>query len=156
MNSELAKIFRDLAFLLEMKGVDFKPRAFEKAAASIEESPEDLAKLYREGGRAALQTVPGIGAGIAERIEEYIKTGTIAEYEKLKHQLPVNIEDLSSIEGLGPKTILKLYKKLHVTDRAALEASIRSGKFRRKGFGEKTEQNILKNIEFLKLSAGRL
>ncbi len=157
MNQELSKIFGEIAVLLEMKGVAFKPRAYEKVADIIGSLEEDLKDIYKAGGSKALEDIPGVGRGIAEKIEEYIKTGHIKEYEKLKKELPVDIEGLRAVEGVGPKTILHLYKKLGIKNLEQLEKAAKAGKIRNiAGLGEKTETKILKGIGFVKSSSGRL
>lgn len=139
-----------------MKEVPFKPRAFEKAGMIIKGLEQDVKDIYKSGGLKALTDIPGIGQGIAERIEEYIKTKRIKDYENLKKQVPVEVSALSSIEGLGPKNIFKLYKKLGIKTVGQLEKAAKAGKLRElEGFGEKSEQKILKGIEFLKKGQGR-
>ncbi len=156
MNQEIAKIFYEIAILLDMKEVAFKPRAYEKAALIIETLEEDIKDIYKKGGLKALTDMPGIGQGIAERIEEYIKTGHIKDYERLKKQVPVDVSGLTSIEGLGPKSVYKLYKKLGIKTVGELEKAAKAGKLRDlDGFGEKSEQKILKGIEFAKKGQGR-
>lgn len=156
VNYNLAKILREISVLLEMKGVDFKPQAYEKAAHSIEMLEEDVKDVYKNGGIKALENVPGVGKGIAERIEEYLKTNHIQDYDKLKKQIPVKIDELSAVEGVGPKMILRLYKELGVKTRAQLEKAAQEGKLEKvEGFGKKTEENILRSIEFLKKNHGR-
>lgn len=156
MNSEISKILWEMATLLEMKEVPFKPRAYEKAAMTIEGLSEDIKDIYIKEGLEGLMNIPGIGQGIAERIEEYIKTGHIKDYEKLKKEVPVDIENLTAIEGVGPKVIYKLYKKLKIKTLEDLEKAAKSHKIRElEGFGEKSEEKILRGIEFLKRSKGR-
>ena len=156
VNYNLAKILREISVLLEMKGVDFKPQAYEKAAHSIEMLEQDVLEIYKEGGIKALEDIPGVGRGIAERIEEYLKTRHIEDYDKLKKQIPAQIDELSSVEGVGPKMILKLYKKLGIKTRDQLEKAAQEGKLRNiEGFGQKTEENILRSIGFLKKEHGR-
>lgn len=156
VNKEISKILKEIAVILEMKGVDFKPQAYEKAAHSVEMLEEDVREIYRDGGIKALESIPGVGKGIAERIEEYLKTHSIKDYDKLKRQIPVDIDELSSIEGVGPKMMLRLYKELGIKTRAQLEKAARAGKLRDiEGFGEKTEDNILRSIGFLKKEHGR-
>ncbi len=81
-NLELAQIFYQIADLLDMKEVAFKPRAYEKVARVLESLEKDVAEIYQEGGLAALEKIPGVGKGIAQRIEEFIKTGQIKDYQK--------------------------------------------------------------------------
>ena len=109
-NSEIAKIFHEIALYLEMDNIPFKPQAYEKAAENLEILSEDIAEIYKSGGFEALEKISGIGKSMAEKIEEYLKKGKVKELEILKKKIPVDLEDLSSIEGLGPKKILKLYK----------------------------------------------
>ncbi len=156
MNSELAKILNEISMLLEMKEVPFKPQAYEKASLEVASLSEEVDKLYKREGIKGLEKISGIGKGIAEKIEEYIKTGIIKDYEKLKKQVPVNLSELSSVEGVGPKRIYILYKKLGIKNIADLEKAAKSGEIRGiSGFGEKTEQNILKHIDFFRKSYGR-
>lgn len=156
VNYNLAKILREISVLLEMKGVDFKPQAYEKAAHSIEMLEQDVREIYREGNVKALEEIPGVGKGIAERIEEYLKTHRIKDYDKLKKQIPVKIDELSSIAGVGPKVILRLYKELGIKTRVQLEKAAKEGKLEKiEGFGKKTEENILRSIGFLKKEQGR-
>jgi DNA polymerase (family 10) len=156
INHNLAKILREMSVLLEIKGEKFKPQAYERAAYSVETMEEDIKNVYKKGGIKALEEIPGVGKGIAEKIEEYIKTHHIKDYEKLKKQIPVKIDELVSIEGVGPKTILKLYNTLGITTRHQLEEAAKSEKLQKiEGFSKKTEENILKSIEFLKKEYGR-
>ncbi len=156
VNHNLAKILSEISVLLEMKGEDFKPQAYEKAAHSIEMLEEDVRQIYKDGGIKALEDIPGVGKGIAERIEEYLKTHHIKDYDKLKKQIPVKIDELSSVEGVGPKTILKLYKKLGIKTRAQLEEAAKKGELEKvEGFSKKIEENTLRSIGFLKKEHGR-
>lgn len=156
MNQKLAKILYEIAALLDMKAVAFKPLAYEKAAYSIESLEEDVAEIYKKGGLKALEDIPGVGQGIGERIEEYVKTGHINDHEKLKKQFPVDISGLMEIEGIGPKTIKLLYQKLKIKDAADLKKAAAAGQIKGiAGLGEKTEDKILKAITFLEQSHGR-
>ncbi len=155
INREISKILYEMSVLLEMKEVEFKPRAYEKAAESIESLAEDVGDIYKHGGLKAIEDIPGVGTSIGEKIEEYIKTKHVKEYEKLKKSVPVDIEGLSAIEGIGPKTILRLYKKLGIKTRDQLEKAAAKGNLEKSGFGKKTAENILKSISFLKKEHGR-
>lgn len=155
-NQELANILYEIGEYLEMEGVAFKPRAYERAGHSIESLEEDIEDLWRRGGRNALEDIPGVGKSIAEKIEEFLKTGKIKYYESLKKKYPVAIAELSQIEGVGPKIALKLYKKLKIKNIQELEAAAKAGKIAKlEGFGKKSEENILKGIAFLRQSGGR-
>ena len=156
INRDIAKIFYQIAQYLEMKDVPFKPQAYEKAAIILEDLKEDVKELYQKGGKEALLDIPGIGKSMAEKIEEYIKTGKIKEYEELRKEIPVNLEELMAVEGLGPKRIKILYEKLRIKDLDSLELAAKNHKIAPLfGFGEKTEKNILEAIQFLRRSKGR-
>ena len=155
-NQELSKILYEMALLLDMEGVPFKPRAFDKASLSIGALDGDVGDIYKRGGLKALEEIPDVGRGIAERIEEYLKTHHVKDYERLKRKVPVDLEGLRRIEGLGPKKIKLLWQKLKVKTVADLERAARAGKIRKiASLGERTEENILKGIEFVKKAGGR-
>ncbi|MEK7124399.1 MAG: DNA polymerase/3'-5' exonuclease PolX [Patescibacteria group bacterium] len=155
-NQELAKIFNDMARFLEMEGVAFKPYAFEKAAYSLESLKEDAGDIYRRGGVKALMEIPAIGKSIAGHIEEYLKTGKVKDYEKFKKKLPLKMDELVRVEGIGPRKIKVLYQKLGIYDLKSLEKAVKNHKIAPLfGFGEKTEKNILQGLDFLKRDKGR-
>ncbi len=155
-NRELAKIFTEISEYLEMDGVQFKPYAYQKAAMALETLKSDVEDLYQTGGLKALKGIPGVGESIAHKIEEYLTTGRIAYYEEFKKKLPIDLDDIVGVEGVGPKKAKVLYEKLGVKTLEDLEAAAQDHKiaplFR---FGDKTEQNILQGIAFLKTSKGR-
>jgi len=156
-NVEFALIFREISLYLEMQGVQFKPRAYEKVAYTIEALEEPLPEIYKRGGIKALREVPGVGEAIAEKIEEIIQTGKLTYYEELRRKTPVDIRALTAIEGVGPKMVKVLYEKLKVKDVSDLERVAHIGKIRSlPHFGEKMEQKILRGIEFLKQGSGRV
>ncbi|OGZ19022.1 MAG: DNA polymerase III [Candidatus Nealsonbacteria bacterium RBG_13_42_11] len=155
-NQELTKIFYDIANYLEMDGVAFKPYAYQKVAMALEILEEDVKDIWKKGGTKALEDIPGVGKNIAERIEEYIKTGKIKYYEQFKKRFPLNLGEITSVEGVGPKRAKILYQKLGIRNLKDLEKAAKvhkiAGLF---GFGEKTEKNILEGIAFVKRSKGR-
>jgi DNA polymerase (family 10) len=155
-NQELAKIFYEIAYFLEMEGIKFKPYAYEKAALTLEGLEKDVEEIYKKEGFEGLKKIPGIGESIAKKIEEYLKTGKIEYYEDYKKKYPINLDELMGIEGLGPKRMKVLYEKLGIKSLKDLEEAIKAHKIARlPGFGEKTEKNILEAIEFTKRSKGR-
>ena len=156
INQDLAKIFLEMAELLEMQDVPFKPRAYEKASESIGSLGMDVREVYKKGGAKGLWGIPSVGRGIAEKIEEYLKTGHVRKYEQMKKKIPVDISGLTAIEGVGPKAIKALWEKLRIKSVADLERAALAGKIAGlPGFGKKSEEKILKGIEFLKQSGGR-
>ncbi len=155
-NEDIAKILRSVGEYLEMQEVAFKPRAYEKVADVITGLEEGVGDIYKKGGLKALENIPGVGVSIAEKIEELIKTGRLKYYESLKKKTPVDVHSLTRVEGLGPKQVLKLYKELNIKDLKGLEKAARAGKIGSlEGFGKKSEENILRGIEFLKRSGNR-
>ena len=155
-NQELAKIFFEIADLLEMEGVSFKPYAYRKVALSLDGLKDDVGEIYRNGGLKALQEISGVGEGIAGAIEEYLKNGKIKSLEELKKKLPMKIEELLKVENLGPRKIKVLYEKLGIKNLKDLAKAAKAHKIAPLfGFGEKTEKNILQGLEFLKQSKGR-
>jgi len=156
MNKIVAKILREMALILEMKDVPFKPRAFEKAASGVELLDTDVKEIYKLEGSKGLEKIPGVGRGIAEKIEEFIKTKRVKDYEKLKKEIPVKLDELDSIEGMGPKKIYVLYKKLNIKNVKDLEKAAKLGEISKlEGFGKKTEESILEHIKFYKKHIGR-
>ena len=155
-NQEIAKLLRTISIYLEMKGIQFKPQAYERAAYSVEALDEDIEDFVKKQGKEGLKKLPGVGESIAEKIIEYLKTGKIKELEELKKEVPVDIEALTSIEGVGPKIVYKLYKALGIKTVEDLEKACLEHKIRKlPGFGEKSEEKILKGIEFYKQGGQR-
>ena len=155
-NFKLAEIFNEIADYLDMEGVAFKPRAYEKVAEAIVGMEEDVEALYKRGGLKALCEIPGVGASIAEKIEEFIKTGKIKYHAELKKETPVELGELRRIEGLGPKKIKHLYENLGIKNVADLKKALQAGKIRAlEGFGEKSEENLLRGLQFLESSGNR-
>jgi len=155
-NQEIANIFYEIANYLEMEGADFKPYTYKKVAITLEALEEDVSDIYKKGGAEALEKIPGVGKSIAEKIEEYLKTGKIKYYQELKKKTPINIEELIRVEGLGPRKVKVLYQKLGIRNLKDLEKTAKAGKIASLfSFGEKTEKNILEGIEFLKRNKGR-
>ncbi len=155
-NQEIARIFNEIADLLEIKnGNPFRIRAYRKAAQNIESLSEDVSKII-EGDRK-LTDIPGIGKDLAEKITEYVNTGKMKAYEELKAEVPRAILELMSVPGLGPKTAKMIYDKLGIDSIDKLEEAARSHKLQQlPKIRERTEDNILKGIEFLKKSRGRI
>ncbi len=155
-NKEIADIFSRIGFFLDIEGVAFKPRAYQKAAETIFDLTEDVFDIYRHGGLKSLEKIPGVGVSIAEKIEEFLKNGRVSYLEDLKKKWPIKIEEFLNIEGLGPKTIRILYERLDIKNLKELEVCIKQNKISKlEGFGEKSQEKILKSIEFYKKSGSR-
>jgi DNA polymerase (family 10) len=155
-NADIARVMREIAVFLDMEGVPFKPRAYEKAAYAIESVDEPIIDIYRRGGIKAVEEIPGVGKSIAEKIVTLLDTGHLPYYEELHKKTPVDVAGLTAIEGLGPKNIKTLYEELGVRTVEDLEKAAQAGKIRDlPHFGEKSEQKILKGVGFVKQRSGR-
>ena len=153
-NIEVAELLNKIADYLELKEDTFRVRAYRKAALTIEGLTEDIGKLWQE---KKLQEIPGVGEGIAKKIEEFLENNHSSYLDKLKKETPVDMEELGFIEGIGPKTILKLYKKLKIKNIKELERAAKEKKIQKiEGLGPTVEKNILKSIEFAKTSHERM
>src|SRR5690606_28591310 len=112
--------------------------------------------IYRRSGLKGLLQIPSVGKAIAAKIEEMIKTGKVRALEEMRAKIPINVEEFSNIEGLGPKTIRAIYDTLKVKDLAELEKAAAEGRLREvPSLTEKKVQDILKRIEFAKKGKGR-
>lgn len=155
-NFEIAKVLYEIADYLEADEVAFKPQAYRRAGRYLESLSDEVSELYYKGGIKALMDLPEIGKGIAKKIVELIKTGQLKYYQRLKKALPVDMVELTSIEGIGPKTVKKLYKELKIKSVYDLEKAARAGLIQKlHGFQKKSEDKILKGIEFFKKNRGR-
>ncbi|ADV46214.1 DNA polymerase/3'-5' exonuclease PolX [Nitratifractor salsuginis] len=154
-NSEIAQFFKELADYLEIKGDNpFRIRAYRNAARTIETSGYDFAKLVEEG--YDLSQLPDIGERIAKKIVEIVTTGKLSKLEEVKKEFPPHILDLLKIEGLGPKKVKTLYEKLGIGSLEELKKAAEEHKIRElPGFGEKTEEKILKGVVLYKKEGKR-
>jgi DNA polymerase (family 10) len=154
-DAEIAGLLEEFADLLEARGVEYKPRAYRRAAENVRDYPGSVADLAAEG-RNAVAEVEGVGDAISAKIVEYVETGTVEELEELREELPVGMDALTSVEGVGPKTVGTLYEALGVRTLDDLESAARAGEIREvEGFGTKTEENILDGIAFARRARGR-
>ncbi|MFC7070916.1 DNA polymerase/3'-5' exonuclease PolX [Halobaculum lipolyticum] len=155
-NAEVAALFEEFADLLEAQDVAYKPSAYRRAAENIRDHPRAVEDMAAEGGEEAVAEIDHVGDAIAAKIVEYLDTGGIEELEELRADLPVDMAALTRVEGVGPKTVGTLYEELGITDLEELEAAAEAGEIRGiKGFGAKTEQNILDNVGFAKEAGKR-
>lgn len=152
---EIAQILDEIAFLLEIQGENaFKVRAYHNGARALESLDEDLSLLIEE---ERLEEVPDIGAGIAEKIATLFQTGKLPYYEKLRKQVPAGLLELLHVQGLGAKKVKRLYDELKIRNLEQLTKACEQGKVAKlEGFGKKTEENILKNIDQLQAYRQRM
>jgi len=145
VNAEVAQVLYEIGELLTIKGDRFRSRAFLMAAQRVGSLTEDLRRIRDRG---ELTEIPGVGKSIAAIIEEVLDTGECKQLEELRESLPHGVRDLMELEGIGPKTALRLHNELGITSIDDLEEAVKAGRLRGlKGFGAKTEENILRSIE---------
>lgn len=145
LNMEVAELLSEIGEIYAAIGDTFRSRAFRTAAQRIASLTEDIGEIHA-GGR--LMEIPGVGRSIASIIEEYLETGGCALLEELRESLPPGVLELMQLEGIGPKTALRLNRELGIASIDQLEAAARTGRLRGvRGFGARTEENILKAIE---------
>src|SRR5919199_1263661 len=182
-NSVISKVFRQIAYLIEFEAkgnedIDneykgktgkngdnsiktnavFKVRAYRRTADVIENLSSNLEDIYNKEKLKGIAKFPSIGKAIAAKIEEYITTGKIQYFEDLKKRAGINVEEFSSLDGIGigPKTIKSLHDSLGIQNLSDLEKVASEGKIHNiTGFSYKKEESILKKLQSLKKDKGR-
>ncbi len=149
-NQEIADIFYQIADMLEILDVPFKPQAYRRAAMVLESLPEDVEKIYKSKGVKGIEEIPGIGKNLSKKIIEYVETGKIKKLEELKKKVPGDLVKIMNIKGIGPKKVKAIYNTLKITTVEEFKKACIEHKIRRlKGFGEKTEKLILEGLKNL-------
>jgi DNA polymerase (family 10) len=148
-NRDIASILREIALYQELGGENpFKFRAFDQASRNIERLSENIETVARED---RLGEIRGIGKSIGEIIKEVIQTGSSSLLGELKSSFPDGLRDLLAIPGLGPKKVRSVWKNLGVTTLGELEYACKENRLiTLEGFGFKSQEKILKGIEFMK------
>jgi len=154
-NKEVVKLLQDIAQLLELKGENpFRVRSYEKAAQNIGSLTEPIEKLSSED---RLETIPGVGEGIAKKIKEFLGTGKLKYYDDLKKDFPEGLLEILSVPGIGPKTAKTIYDELRIESLAHLEKAAKEHRLSElHRLGEKTEENILRGIQLLRKGGERI
>lgn len=150
-NPKLVEIFDSMANIYSMQNVQWKPQAYKRVARSLEELREDVSEVYRKGGLKAVEKIGGVGESIGKKIVEFLDTGKIKTYEKLKKTVPGGLLEMMKVPGIGPKRAKVLYEKLGIKNVGQLEKAAKAGKIKKlETFKEKSEKNILENITLYK------
>ena len=149
----LPLLLDEIASLLEIKGDNpFKVRAYQNAAKVLSTLTDDLDEIVRQ---KRLKDIKGVGATISAKIEEYVETGGIVYHQELQKEVPLSLLGLLQIPNLGPKKVKTLYDELNVRNVGELEYACKENRLISLfGFGEKTQEKILKGIEFFKRHQG--
>ena len=155
-NAAVADLLEEMADHLAARDVEYKPNVYRRAADSIRGHTVAVERLYAEGGEDAIREIDDVGEAIGTKTVEFLETGTIEELEELREELPVEMDALTAVEGVGPKTVGALYAALEIETLDDLEAAAEAGEIQEiKGFGAKTESNILENIPFAREARAR-
>lgn len=153
-NEKVARVLYEIADLLEIKGVEFKPVAYRRAARNIEELDKDIEEYFKE---SRLREIPGVGEAIAKKISEIIESGELNYLKELREELPAGLLQLIEVPEIGPRTVMRLYKELKITNLHELKRAAEEHRIRRlKGFGDRSEEIILKGISLLEHRTGRM
>jgi DNA polymerase (family 10) len=150
----IVHVLDEMGTLLELQGANpFKSRAFHNASRALEGVTQDLTVLVESG---EIREVQGIGESIAKIVTDLVTRETSKEYTDLKKSFPPGVPDMLRISGLGPKKVKVLYEKMKIASLEELEAAARENKLAEiPGFGEKTEQNIIKGIAALRVRSDK-
>ncbi len=154
-NIEIAEIFERIADTLEfLQENPFRIRAYRNAARNIRESTKNIKEIAQAG---KLEEIPGIGKDLAAGIREYIETGKMKRYEELKGKVPKELIELLGVQGLGPKTLVNLYKELGIKNLKTLEKALKTDEILKiYGMGEKKVEDIRRGIELFKQSKEKM
>lgn len=154
-NKELAGLFEKMADILEFKGENpFKISAYRKASRIMGDLTQDIEEIAEKG---ELKNIPGIGKGMAQKIEEYLKTGKVSKFEEVRKGVPEELVAIMDIPGMGPKTLSMLHKEKGISNLFQLEKALEDGSLLGLfGIGEKKIENIKRGIQLLKQSKGRM
>lgn len=156
-SAELTKIFFELSYFNEMKREPFKPRAYQLASETVEALGAEIEEVWRRDGIKGLLQLPGIGKGMADKIDEYLRTGHIKIYDAFKADFPVDIWSLSRVEGLGPRHIEQFYREAGVRNLEDLKAAVTAGKISGlPRWGDASQQRLARGLKLLRRSSGRL
>ncbi|AEI66208.1 DNA polymerase/3'-5' exonuclease PolX [Corallococcus macrosporus] len=149
----VAQVLRDISLLLQLQGESgFRVRAYDMAADRVAGLPQELGPLVAEG---RLESLPGIGPALAEKISELVTTGRLGYLEELRAQFPPGLLELTQLPDVGPKKVARLWRELQVSGIEELERACREGRVRQlSGFGAKSEAKMLEGIAVYRRARG--
>ena len=150
-NEAIARRFYRLAALMEIRGDDpFRLRSYRNAAEALETWPTPLKQIAKDEGIAGLQTIPGVGKAIAQKIIDLLDRGTFDAWERLTAETPETVLDLLELPGVGPKTAAMLHQKFKVSSLKELKKFVAGGGLDVvDGIGPKTAERIKESLELL-------
>jgi DNA polymerase (family 10) len=155
INAAISEILREMAFFAELaKENPFKIRAWQKAADILADQETSCEELLKSG---ELTKLAGVGKGTQAIVKEFVETGKVQDLETLRQAYPPKLTELLQIRGLGPKKIQQLYEELQIGSIADLEyACLENRLVDLKGFGAKTQESVMKQMELLKSRRGKV
>jgi DNA polymerase (family X) len=153
-NDSVEAMLLEFADLLSIVSQDaFKPRAYEKAARSVGGYHAEISELDEKG----ILAIPNVGRSIADKIVEYLRTGTVPELDELRSKIPAGVREMTAIPGFGPKKAMQVYQELGIDNVEDLVTAAREGGLKElKGFSKKTEENILAGVRRAQEEGGRV
>jgi DNA polymerase (family 10) len=155
-NAAVARHLRELAARLELEGVAHSPRAYRRAADTVERERRSISEIYSKEGAAGLEALPGIGSHIASTLCELLDTGAIARLERLRRTTPVAVMSLLAVDGIGPKRLKTLWEELRIGSVEDLEHAVAQKSVQGlPGFGARTEERLRQTLQLRRRGAGR-
>ncbi len=156
-NAWVANQLRELAARLQLEDGLFRPRAYRRAADTVEQLHQPIAELYETGGMSRFEELPGIGSHIARTIVELFESGSISQLERLRQKTPVDVAELLAVDGIGPKTLKILWEQLHIKTLKDLDAALCSEQLQKiSGFGPKREERLRRALRIYQRGATRV
>lgn len=156
-NAWLAGQLRELAARLELGDGAHRPRAYRRAAESIEQLPLSIAELRRAEGERGLEGIPGVGSRIAAILCDLLDRGRTPQLDRLRREVPVDVTALLAVDGIGPKTLKRLWEGLDVRTLADLEDALEHGRIRElPGFGPRREERLRRAVQIQQRGRARI
>jgi DNA polymerase (family 10) len=155
-NPAVARQLQELAARLELEGVEHAPRAYRRAAETVERARRSAAEIHAKEGVHGLEALPGIGSHIAEALHELFETGAIARLERLRRSTPIEIMSLLAVDGIGPKRLKTLWEELQVRTLEDLEHAVAQKSVQGlPGFGARSEERLSQVLRLRRRGDGR-
>jgi DNA polymerase (family X) len=155
-NKKLSRILNDIASMYKFIGGNnpFRALAYKKASQAIDGLPEDISVYNQRGTLAEIQ---GVGKSIEKDIKEFIKSGSIGRFEKLKKKTPYELMELMDIRGFGAESLKKIFSELHLQTKEEVVGALQDGTIKKiKGFGDKKVEGLLRSLKLHKTIEDRM
>ncbi|MDJ0788752.1 MAG: helix-hairpin-helix domain-containing protein [Myxococcota bacterium] len=157
LNARLAQQLREIAARLELDEVPHRPRAYRRAADAIQQQVRPVSERLESSGAEGLEEIRGVGPHIARLVAELIETGGARELQRLRRKAPLDVMELLAVDGIGPRTLKQLWKRLGIHDLAELEAALAEGRVRQlPGFGVRREERLRQAVRIRRAGRDRV